>query len=56
MIVYKPLMVLHIAAVLLYGYGVARYLLRRETKLPLLVAPLVTMGIFFAVAWLFREV
>ncbi len=56
MLVYKPLMVLHIAAILLYGWGVVRYLLRRETTIGLLVAPLLSMALFFAVAWFFREV
>ena len=56
MIVYKPLMVLHIAMVLLYGYGVVRYLVGRETNRLLLAAPLASMGLFFAVAWFFREV
>ena len=55
MIVYKPLMVLHIAAVLLYGWGVVLYLTRREVKVPMLAAPLATMALFFAVAWIFRE-
>ncbi len=55
MIVYKPLMVLHIAAVLLYGWGVILYLTRREMKVSLLAAPLATMALFFVVAWIFRE-
>ena len=49
-------MVLHIAAILLYGWGVVRYLLRRETTIGLLAAPLLSMALFFAVAWFFREV
>ncbi|WP_457596219.1 hypothetical protein [Hydrogenimonas sp.] len=56
MLVYKPLMVLHLAAVLLFWYGTVRYLLRREARWPLLAAPLATMALFFVVAWLFREV
>ncbi|WP_201353559.1 hypothetical protein [Hydrogenimonas urashimensis] len=56
MIVYKPLMILHIAAVFLYGYGVVRYLLARETRIVLLAAPLVSILLFFVTAWFFREV
>ncbi len=56
MIVYKPLMILHIAMVILYGYGVVLYLLRRETKVALLGAPVVSLALFFIVAWFFREV
>jgi hypothetical protein len=56
MIVYKPLMVIHIAATLLFWYAVALYLLRRRVLWPLFAAPAVTMALFFAVAWLFREV
>ncbi len=56
MIVYKPLMVLHIALTLLYWYGVVRYLVRREMNVPFLVAPLASIVLFFAVAWMFREI
>jgi hypothetical protein len=56
MLVYKPLMVLHIAATLLYWYALLLYLTRREVKWPFLVAPVATALLFFAVAWLFREV
>lgn len=56
MIVYKPLMVLHIALTLLYWYGVVLYLLRRDVKISFLAAPLASMTLFFLVAWIFREV
>ena len=56
MLAYEPLMVLHIAALLLYWYAVALYLLQRRILLWLLAAPAVTSGLFFFVAWYFREV
>lgn|GEM_PF-1225822 len=56
MLVYTPLMVLHLAATLLFWYGTVLYLVRRDLKWPLLAAPAVTMAIFFVVAWMFREV
>ncbi|WP_353662978.1 hypothetical protein [Hydrogenimonas sp. SS33] len=55
MIVYKPLMVLHIAMILLYGYGVTVYLLQGRVRPFFLAAPLASLALFFAVAWLFRE-
>ena len=56
MLAYEPLMVLHIAALLLYWYAVARYLLQRYILFWLLSAPAVTTALFFFVAWYFKEV
>ena len=56
MIVYVPLMVLHLAAVILYWIGAVAYLLGRRFHPALLAAPWVTAALFFAVAWWFREV
>ncbi|WP_456451281.1 hypothetical protein [Hydrogenimonas sp.] len=56
MIVYKPLMVLHIAATMLFWYGLILWLVRREIKWAFFTAPAVTAALFFLVAWIFREV
>ena len=55
MLVYKPLMVLHLAALLLYGYALARRLLGLSAARVLFFLPAVTTGIFFVAARLFGE-
>ena len=55
MSVHKPLMVLHLAATLLFWYATLLYLVRREIRWLLFLAPVVTMALFFIVAWFFRE-
>ncbi|WP_456449537.1 hypothetical protein [Hydrogenimonas sp.] len=56
MIVYKPLMVLHIAATILFWYALLVYLIRGRVHGLFFAAPLVSMTLFFVVAWFFREV
>ncbi|WP_457595193.1 hypothetical protein [Hydrogenimonas sp.] len=55
MIVYKPLMVLHIALTLYCWYAVILYLLRRKLELHALFSPAVSMLLFFLVAYYFKE-
>ncbi|BDY12264.1 hypothetical protein [Hydrogenimonas cancrithermarum] len=55
MLVYKPIMVVHIALTLLCWYGVAIYLLYRRFNLWLLLSPAATIAAFFFVAWFFKE-
>jgi len=54
MLVYKPLMLLHMASLLLYGAGAVRFLAGGRLH-PILTAPLVTSILFFlfggSVAW-----
>ncbi len=55
MIVYKPIMIAHIALTLLCWYAVARYILLRIFNPWQLFSPLATIGLFFLVAWYFKE-
>ncbi|RUM45581.1 MAG: hypothetical protein DSY46_02550 [Hydrogenimonas sp.] len=56
MIVYKPLMVLHIALTLLYWYALVIYLIRQRLHYYLLLAPLFTIAAFFLIGIFFKEV
>ncbi len=55
MIVYKPIMVLHIALTLYSWYGVILYLLKRRLEPVALLSPLGTILLFFIVAYYFKE-
>lgn len=55
MLVYKPLMVVHLALSLLAWWGVMLYLWRERLVLWALLSPLVTLLLFFATAYLFNE-
>lgn len=55
MLVYKPVMIVHIALTLLCWYGVAIYLLRRRFNLWLLFSPVASIAFFFFAAWFFKE-
>jgi len=55
MIVYKPLMVLHIALTLYCWYGVVLYLLKRRVEPYALLSPAVSILLFFFVAYYFKE-
>ncbi len=55
MIVYKPIMVLHIALTLYSWYGVFLYLLKRRLDPYAILSPLGTVLLFFGVAYYFRE-
>ena len=52
MLVYKPLLILHLAAMMLYVAGVAVYLWRKRWVVWMLGAPVVTLVIFFVIGWL----
>ncbi len=52
MIVYVPLMILHLAATIVYWSGVALYLLKGRLNFWLLVPPAVTLLLFFGAAWI----
>ncbi len=55
MLVYKPIMVLHIALTLYCWYGVFLYLLKRKIDFYALFSPLGTIALFFLVAFYFKE-
>jgi len=55
MIVYKPIMVLHIALTLYCWYGVFKYLLKRDLDPIAILSPLGSIALFFAVAYYFKE-
>lgn len=55
MIVYKPIMVLHMALTLYSWYGVFVYLLKRRLEPVALLSPLGSIALFFLLAWYFKE-
>ncbi len=55
MIVYKPIMVLHIALTLYSWYGLYLYLLKRRIDLYAILSPLGSIALFFLVALYFKE-
>ncbi len=55
MIVYKPIMVLHIALTLYCWYGAFLYLLKRRLDPFAMFSPLGTVLLFFMVAYYFKE-
>ncbi len=55
MLVYKPIMIGHIALTILCWYATARYILFRVFNPWQLFSPLVTIGLFFFIAWFFKE-
>ena len=54
MLVYRPLLILHIAALLLYGWAVGLYLWRGRLHWAL-AAPFLTAALFFVAARFFGE-
>jgi len=55
MIVYKPILVLHMALTLYSWYAVFLYLLKRRIDPYGLLAPLGSIALFFLVAYYFKE-
>ena len=55
MLVYEPIMILHLALTLLCWYATARYILFRRFNPWQIFSPLATIGLFFLVAWFFKE-
>ena len=55
MLVYKPIMIAHIALTILCWYATARYIILRVFNPWQLFSPLVTIGFFFLIAWFFKE-
>ncbi len=55
MIVYKPIMVLHIALTLYSWYSVFLYLVKRRIDLYGILSPLGSIALFFLVAYYFKE-
>ncbi|MCF6201183.1 MAG: hypothetical protein L3J42_03510 [Hydrogenimonas sp.] len=55
MLVYKPILVLHIALTLYCWYGVFLYLLKRKLNRYAILSPLGSILLFFAVAYYFKE-
>ncbi len=53
--VYKPLLVLHLALLILCWRGVVVYITQKRVAWPLLLAPSISLIMFVAIALFFRE-
>ncbi|OQX74099.1 MAG: hypothetical protein B6D59_03455 [Campylobacteraceae bacterium 4484_4] len=53
--VYKPILVLHLALLILSWTGVVKYITQKKAIWPLLLAPSVSLILFVTIALFFRE-